>query len=168
MKGFCVADLDARGELLAQEHYDYATLERVSGCSELIGHLSGQLYRSPTEFETSLPDTGGALILRWYGVSETAGIASVRHEDELAALSLLASGLDPRADELTLEAFQRRLVYLLHDTGYEPCFDLLGIAERPLVATVNFTSGRDDVLRLVLALADRCFAAAFFRYHHLA
>ena len=109
MHSFCVADLDARGELLAKQTYDYASLEQIPGCGELIGHFSGLLYRSPQEFETPIPDTGGALTLRWYGVAETAGLATLKVDGEVGALSLLATGRDATADAITLDTFQRHL-----------------------------------------------------------
>ena len=55
-------------------------------------------------------------------------------------MSLLACGLDPSADKITLEAFQQHLLRELHDTGYEPAFALTEIEERPLVATINFAA----------------------------
>jgi hypothetical protein len=74
----------------------------------------------------------------------------------------------PDADEITLHAFQRHLTHELHDTGFEPAFGLLELRERPLVATMTFHSPTDDVGRLTVAIADRCFAASYFRFHALA
>ena len=65
-------------------------------------------------------------------------------------------------------AFQRHLLLGLHDTGYEPAFALMDLSERPLVATINFAVPHPPADRIVLALADRCFGAAYFRYHGLA
>src|SRR5205814_862441 len=92
------------------------------------------------------------LTLRWKAVAPTAGIATVRFDDavstssgqaQLASVSLLASGLDPDADQITLQAFQRHLLTELRDTGYEPAFALLDLRQRPLVATVAFASPPD-------------------------
>ena len=37
-------------------------------------------------------------------------------------------------------------------------------SRRPLVATINFQSPPDGPRQAVAALADRCFAASYFRY----
>jgi len=107
------------------------------------------------------------LVLRWSASAATAGIATVRFEDELMSLSLLASGLDADADTITLQAFQTHLLRELHDTGVEPAFALMELTQRPLIATINFRSPPNPAEQAVVALADRCFAAAYFRYHHL-
>jgi hypothetical protein len=78
-------------------------------------------------------------------------------------LSLLASGIDPEADRLTLDAFQKHLLRELRDTGFEPAFALMDLKQRPLVATINFKSPTEPADQLLTALADRCFAAAYFR-----
>jgi hypothetical protein len=93
---------------------------------------------------------------------------TLRFEEQLASVSLLACGKDPDADHITLEAFQRHLLRELRDTSYEPGFDLMNIKERPLVATVNFSSPSTQTDQLSFALADRCFAAAYFRTQNLA
>jgi hypothetical protein len=56
----------------------------------------------------------------------------------------------------------------LHDTGYEPAFDLVSLDQRPLVATINILSPPEPIDQMTIALADRCFAASYFRYHGLA
>ena len=83
-------------------------------------------------------------------------------------MSLLATGKVPDADAVTLEAFQRHLLAALHDTGCEPAFSLLDLRERPLLATINFVQPEEPQDRDAVALADRCFAAAYFRYQQLA
>ncbi|HEY0010028.1 MAG TPA: hypothetical protein VGB55_14975, partial [Tepidisphaeraceae bacterium] len=94
--------------------------------------------------------------------------ATVRLGPDLASLSLLASGRDAEADAITLGAFQRHLLSELRDTEYEPGFGLLEIADRPLLATINLWSPPDERDRMTCALADRCFAAAYFRGQQLA
>ena len=87
---------------------------------------------------------------------------------DLTAVSLLASGVSQVSDTLTLETFQKHLLRELHDTGFEPAFGLVGLTERPLSATFNVKSPDAHVDRLVAALADRCFAASYFRFQGLA
>jgi hypothetical protein len=86
----------------------------------------------------------------------------------LVSLSLLCTGLNAAADQITLQAFQRHLLTELRDTGYEPAFALMDLRQRPLVATVGFAAPPDPQRQLLVALADRCFAAAYFRYLQLA
>ena len=106
--------------------------------------------------------------VRWRAAAPTAGIATLRCRGELTALSLLATGKDPEADRITLEAFQRHLLRELRGTRFEPAFALMGLTERPLIATINFTPPMDPADRMVTALADRCFAASYFRCQDLA
>jgi hypothetical protein len=161
-----MADLTASGELQFQETYSYDALGRIPDAIELIAQFSGALWRDPEHFELCL-DAPANLTLRWVAVAKSAGIATVRQADDLVSLTLLASGIDPQADLATLKAFQLHLLQQLHDTGVEPAFALLTFKERPLAATVNFTSPPQRHAQRIVALADRCFAAAYFRYQQL-
>ncbi|HEX4054026.1 MAG TPA: hypothetical protein VHX86_07150 [Tepidisphaeraceae bacterium] len=58
MHPFFVADLNTRGELKQVTPYDYATLERIPGASDLIGRCSGELWKSPDQMEMVLSDAG--------------------------------------------------------------------------------------------------------------
>jgi hypothetical protein len=116
----------------------------------------------------SLPAVRSDTTFRWLASAQTAGIATLRTAGHLTSLSLLASGVDPRADHLTLDAFQTHLLRELHDTGIEPSFALMDLSQRPLVATINFRSPDEQADQLVAALSDRCFAASYFRYQNLA
>ena len=165
---FWVADLNTRGELQLKQEYDYATLEQIPGAAELIGQFASHLWRDPGGFETSFPHAAGKLTLRWRPSSETAGIATVRCSDALVSVSLLVCGLDSPGDSATLGALQQRLLQELRDTPHEPAFDLLEQPERPLVATMNVGSPTDAADQHAAALADRCFAAAYFRIQGLA
>jgi hypothetical protein len=167
-KNFCVADLNAQGELQAKAPYTYGDLERIPGAADVITEMAAHLWRTPEEFEAPLLPGQKALTVRWRAIAPTAGVATVRCDGNLASVSLLASGLNTEADQITLHAFQRHLLTELRDTGYEPAFALLDIQERPLVATVPFQSPAEPAQQLLVALADRCFAAAYFRYLQLA
>ena len=164
---FTVADLNTRGELQLKAEYWYAELERIPGAIDVIAQFSAYLWRSPDEFETTLPQARTSLKFRWKASAKTAGIATLRSGTELASLSLLAAGLDAAADQITLQTFQSYLLQEWHDTGVEPAFALMDLPERPLVATINFRGPRDPTDQLLVALADRCFAASYFRYHSL-
>jgi len=164
---FVVADLSPKGELQLKADYEYEQLELIPGAADLIGHFSGALWRSPEEFESPLPDGRRHMVLRWRASASTAGIATLRWHDTLASTSLLATGKDEAADRLTLAAAQTHLLRELHDTGFEPAFGLIEIPERPLLATINLQPPDDRHDRIIAALADRCFAAAYFRFQGL-
>src|SRR4051812_18481356 len=168
MRRFFIADINATGELRALAEYKYEQLEQIPGASDLIGTLSGAVWRSPQEFETPLHEERPHLALRWRSTAATAGVATVWDNQSLASVSLACSGLDEDADRITLDAYQRHLLHELRDTGYEPAFSLVHLRERPLLATVSFATPADPTDKLLVALADRCFAAAFFRYLSLA
>jgi hypothetical protein len=164
---FAMADLDVRGDLKLSAEYRYELLLQIPGAAELIGQLSGALWKSPDEFEERLGYDEGNLIFRWRASAMSAGIATLRSTDNLVSISLLVCGRSAEQDHLTLQAFQTHLLRELHDTGVEPSFDLMGLAQRPLAATFNFQQPTHPSAQRVAALADRCFAAAYFRFQGL-
>jgi hypothetical protein len=168
MRRFFIADVNATGELRALAEYRYEQLAQIPGASDLIGTLSGGVWRTPQEFDVPLHEERTHLVLRWRASAATAGVATIWDRDQLASVSLACSGLDEDADRITLDAYQRHLLHELRDTGYEPAFSLVHLRERPLLATVGFATPADPVDKILVALADRCFAAAFFRYLSLA
>jgi hypothetical protein len=168
VRQFFVADLSVRGDVKAVADYHYDVLERIPGAADLIIHFATHLYRSPQEFETGLPHGGKRLGFRWSASSDTTGITTLRQNGELTSLALLAAGLSPDADRLTLDAFQTHLLRELHGTPFEAAFGLRELDQRPLVAVVGFLTPPEQVDQLLVALADRCFAAAYFRYLNLA
>jgi hypothetical protein len=168
VRPFTVVDLTPQCEVRLQARYEYALLEQVDGASDLIAAFSAEIWRDPQEFETAIPRTQGRLNLRWRASAASAGIATIRDEGKILSLSLLASGLDSSADKLTLQAFQTHAVRELHDTGFEASFELIGLEQRPLIASIGLFQPQDQQDHWAFALADRCFAAAYFRYHRLA
>jgi|ERR1700733_8483193 hypothetical protein len=166
MSEFLVADLNVKGDLQFRQKYSYEALEQIPGAADLIVTCSAAIWQNPEGFEISLVRPS-SIILRWAASARTAGIMTVRHDEQLMSLSLLTSGIEHDSDAITIRAFQDRLVRELHDTGTEPSFTLLDLIERPLVATINFRSPPSSADQHVVALADRCFAAAYFRYHGL-
>ena len=161
---FHVADLTAQGELRLESDYTYADFEQFAYTLDLIVTCATSIWRSPDELELTFPASAGRLMLRWLASAEGAGILTLRSGDTLASVSLLASGLSRDGDALTLKAFQQHLVKALHDTGFEPAFSLLELPQRPLLATVMFQAPAQREDRLSIAVTDRCFAAAYFRY----
>jgi hypothetical protein len=159
--GFYVVDLTGTGEVRLRQPYDYNGLLRIPGASELIGMFSAWIWRSPESFDVAVP--GGALGFRWRACSESSGLATLREKDRLISLSLLLSGQEADADAATLKTLQIHIVRELHDTGFEPAFDLLQLHERPLVASMNFAVPTSPADQQSFALCDRCFAASYFR-----
>lgn len=166
-KRFWVVDLDATGEVKLKEQYEYDTLQSLDLAAILIAEFATYLWRDPQGFDVTLPGIS-SLTMRWQPSAATAGIATLRHGDTVASISLLVAGLDPRGDAFTLQALQDRLVRQLHDTGHEPAFDLAALSERPLVASVHLRAPPAPDERAAFALADRAFAAAYFRCQGLA
>jgi hypothetical protein len=164
---FFVSDLSRTGDLLATTRYVYEQLEKVPGAADLIVYFATTLYRSPEEFETPLPHAP-KMRFRWRASAPSAGIATLRNESQLASLGLFVAGLNDQTDRLTLDAFVMHLIRELRDTPFEPSFELTAIPQRPLVASVAFAAPEDQTQQLITALADRCFAAAYFRYLNLA
>ena len=162
-----MADLDARGELRSQQVYEYEGLIALPQAGDLIASFSAAIWQTPEEIDCDTLVAGYGVSCRWRASAPTAGILTLRCDQMLSSLSLLASGLDADADRITLLAFQKVLLQELHDTGYEPAFDLLSLAFRPLVATINVRSPADAGDQMTVALADRCFAASYFRYQGL-
>jgi len=160
---FFVADLTAQGELRAISEYDYESLERIPGAAMLIARCSAEIWKTPEEAEVRLEEKYGTTV-RWKATADSSGVATIRSADgNLISLSLLASGKNPDADAITLDALQRHLVRELQQTEFEPAFDLMEVRQRPLLATITF-SQRSTGDGMVEALADRTFAAALFRY----
>jgi hypothetical protein len=78
--------------------------------------------------------------------------------------SALAPGLDAAADRAVLESLQELVMRFHGDLPAEPGFDLLAIAERPLLATLPIpvpTAAISPDMGLI-ADAETCLAAAFF------
>jgi len=160
---FVVADLNVQGELQLQETYAYQELEQIPGASDLIAHFAASIWSAPEEFEIEVLGATSNLRMRWRASAETAGIATLRSDEQLASLSLLASGLDSEADRLHARCVSEASPPRTARHGVEPAFALMDLKQRPLVATINFKSPQEPADQLLTALADRCFAAAYFR-----
>lgn len=168
-KQFFVADILPTGDVRSCEPYTYSLLEQIPGATDLIAVLASNLYRTPDSFEVEL-GAPHELVLRCSSIAPTSAIATLRRRSDRAtvSLSLLVTGQDPTADRITIETLQKHLIKELRNTPHEPSFDLLSLPNRPLVATINLADPQTPTSRRLAALTDRCLAAAFFRYHHLA
>jgi hypothetical protein len=164
MSSYSVIDLTPQCEIREKSQYEYQLLEKIPGALDLIVDFSTKIWSTPEEFEIVIRKENCELIWRWRACGKAAGIATLRNEFKTQSLSLVASGLDADSDRITLETFQRFAVQELHNTEFEPSFDLLGLTQRPVIATVGFQVPEERGARWLFALADRCFAAAYFRY----
>ena len=124
------------------------------------------LLKHQREFEDRLLHVDGQR--RAADPFERQGIGRDCDEVEHRTEEAMAPSASRLGAVLLQKAFQRHLLTELRDTGYEPAFALLDLHQRPLVATVAFASPPDPQRQLLVALADRCFAAAYFRYLQLA
>lgn len=166
-KRFWVADLDTKGQVTLSQEYDHDSLQSLDLAALMIAEFATYLWRDPAGFDIKIP--GAHLMeMRWRPSADTAGIATLRCRGKLTTVSLLACGINGQGDALTFQAFQNHLVRELHDTGYEPAFDLLDLPERPIVASFHFHMPEGALERSIFSLADRCFAAAYFRCHGVA
>jgi hypothetical protein len=159
---FFVADLSAQGELRQVNEYERSLLELIPGARDLISTFDRELGKHTDELEVPLGEERKAF-LRWRSTAPSAGIATVRRSSgELVSLSLLLAGRDAGADAATIDVLQKHLVRELKQTPFEPGFDLVHLEQRPLLATMTFaTDAAGD--RMLEALADRSFAAAYFQ-----
>ena len=88
MRRFFIADVTVAGDLRALAEYRYEQLELIPGAAELIGTVSGAIWRQPLEFEVPLHEERTRLVLRWRASAATAGVATVWDGAELASVSL--------------------------------------------------------------------------------
>lgn len=168
MSSFHVADLNTQGEVRSVEEYSYAALEQIPGCMELMADFSRELYPRPADFEIEFCSRDEPIVFRWAATSQTSGIATTRSGKRLLTLSVLASGISATSDRTTLDAIQSRIIRELHDSGVEPAFGFINLKERPLVATLTLADPSLSTNQVIVALADRCFAASYFRLLQLA
>jgi hypothetical protein len=164
---FTVVDLTPQCEIRACVRYSYDLLERIEGAPDLIGRLSSAIWATPDGFDLALGPTRG-ILLKWRPTSESTGIATIRSGDQTLSVSIICSGVDASADQSTLQAFQSHIFRQLHTTSFEASFELLGVPDRPLLATLSLFPPPAEQDRGVFALADRCLAAAYFRRSGLA
>jgi hypothetical protein len=119
------------------------------------------LERHGDDFRVPLPVRG--LELQWTREGSGALVTFWSRTIPLTT-SALAPGLDAADDRAVLESLQDLVIRFRGDSPAEPGFDLLSIADRPLLATLPIPV---PALALspemgVIADAETCLAAAFF------
>jgi len=167
MANYWIADLEANGDLRAIAPYVYQHLEQLPQCAELIGICAGAIWKDPESFEINLPTDPRGLELRWHATATTSGLMSLRWKTELCSITVLAGGQNDEQERSTIAVLQQKLIHELHGTPHEAAFSLIDLHQRPLAATINIRVSPPSTVAPIIALADRCFAAAYFRYLQL-
>lgn len=159
---FVVADLTPTCEVRSSTSYRYDLLQQIEQAPELIADLAAAIWRSPEAFDMKV-GPGGRLHLRWRALAESSGIATLSDPTSCLSVSLVCGGLNIEAEQIALSAFHSHILRKLHDTQYEASFAVLQIKQRPLLATLGLAAPKEASDHTIFALADRCFAAAYFR-----
>lgn len=149
----------ATGSVASRRTHDTASLHAPA-----IEAIRSIVDRYGDHFRESLPFPGlGHIELNWTHQG-TAAIATFWSRGAPITTSALAPGLDVDDDETVLRAVQELLVLRWHgDSPEEPGFDLLRIADRPLLATVPIPAPSVGSVDLpMIADMETCLAAAFF------
>jgi hypothetical protein len=156
---FHVVTIDALGNLTERQVCDSRWLDRpaVSGIQRLLREFGRR-------FQQVVPVLGyRQLVLHWSQEGNSAAAASLWVRGELARTCLLLSGQDDDTDREAQRAAQDMLTRSLVRGPLEPGFDLLAVAERPVLACIPWPNPM--VSRPAMELARQaacCLAAAFF------
>jgi hypothetical protein len=139
---------------------------------DAVAPLMDDLRQSPAGFETKLHDPRGGrpMLIRWRPHSQTAGTAEFWMNGTLAARSLLLCGVEKSAEWRALRQFNREAPRRWRTADDDPraAPRLLQLHERPLYASIIFLDKNDATRRVVLLIAQRAFAAAYFRVRFVA
>jgi hypothetical protein len=144
------------GSTYSRRTHDTATL--VPAAVEVFRSL---LERHGDAFRVRLPVRG--LELQWTREGSGA-LATFWSRNVPVTTAALAPGQDAAVDRAVLDSLQQLVMRFHGDSPEEPGFDLLSIADRPLLATlpipVPAVAPSPDMG--VIADAETCLAAAFF------
>jgi hypothetical protein len=119
------------------------------------------LDRHGDHFRVPLPVEGLEHIELQWSRGGTAAVATFWSRNTPVTTSALAPGLDAGDDRTVLEAVQSLVLRFHGDSPFEPGFDLLAIADRPLLATLPIPVPASPDMGII-ADAETCLAAAFF------
>jgi hypothetical protein len=148
--------IDAAGGLRSRRTHDSARL--VPAAVEIFQDL---LERHGENFRVFLPVKGLTHIELALTRSGTTALATFWHKDEPVTMSALMPGIRPEDDRELLEQLQSLVARFFGDSPTEPGFDLLSLADRPLLATLPLPLPPHPDIGIV-ADAETCLAAAFF------
>lgn len=136
-----------------------------------IEPIETALRASPDGFSILLPQTmGNPVTLCWRAASRTAGVVEFTLGRALAARSLVLCGVEKAAEREVLRAFNKQArrwgnVWIRYGEG-DP--RIYSIKERPLMVTVFHVDKNDHERQLGVGIAQRAFAAAYFRFRFIA
>lgn len=128
---------------------------------------------SPCDFRAPIPVREFAHIqLQFTSTDPASALATFwapeRGQTEMVPLttSVLLRGTDRHAEKQAQIAAQGLIVKLLRDAGaidagMEPAYDLIGLPERPMIASIVIYPGRHPDMQ-VIADMETCLAAAWF------
>jgi hypothetical protein len=145
------------GSAVSRRVHDSAGLAR--GDVEVFRDL---FERHGGAFRVPLPARGLEHIELQWTREGAAALATFWSRKAPVTMSALASGLDADDDRAVLVSVQQFVLRLHGDSPAEPGFDLLTIAERPLLATLPVPAAAMSPDMPVIADAETCLAAAFF------
>jgi hypothetical protein len=147
------------GSVSSRRTHDTATL--VPATVEVFRSL---LERHGDDFRARLPVRGLEHIELQWTKEGSAALATFWSRNVPVTTSALAPGLDAAADRAALDPLQQLVMRFHGDSPAEPGFDLLAIADRPLLATLPIPVPAVAISpdMGIIADAETCLAAAFF------
>ncbi len=145
------------GSVHSRRTHDTAGL--VPGAVEVFRSM---LDRHGDNFREPLPIPAFAHIGLSWTRQGTAAVASFWARGDPVTTSALAPGLDAGDDHAALDGIQSLVLHFHGDSPSEPAFDLLTIADRPLLATVPIPVPSNRADMAIIADMETCLAAAFF------
>ena len=147
--------------------------ERPVPCNtEAVELITGLLRENDQTLHADLPElfTGFPPTVSWTAWSPTAGELVVRCSRETLSRSLLLCGVDPGAERLALRRFNKEAPKRggwMRDEPDDPP-RILSVKERPLLMSIMLFDKNAPSLFWCANLAQRCFAAAYFRRRFVA
>lgn len=128
-----------------------------------LDHIAGFLDNHGADFRLTIHLKGvGDVEVRMTSEHPSNGTASFFADSELLATNVMVSGINGDADKVALEKGQVVLRKVCEAVGQgPPGEDLIGIVDRPAVASLRWST-RDWRTLELLADLEICVAAAFF------
>lgn len=128
-----------------------------------VAVFAGMIAAGGGDFVRPVPVGPAAHVrLRWTA-ARTAAVATFYAAGELATSSVLLSGVREADDAAAAAAFRGLVTRAFSGTPAEPGFDVLGLARRPLVASLPWPNPAVAPADLgLIADMETCLAAAWF------
>jgi hypothetical protein len=143
--------------------YSRRTHDTTALTPAAVAVFRGMLEHHGAVFLAPLPVRGLERIELAWTRPGCAALATFWDGEGPVTISALAPGRDPADDEQVLAALQDLVVRFFGDSPVEPGFELLSLAERPLLATMPIPRPAVAKDLGLIADAETCLAAAFFQ-----